>query len=82
MSDDPHPLRHVFSFVVYRRRGHRGWCWLLRSMDPEMIGEVLSGLVNPFRWIELLLRWIWWPFRWILRLPAWIGRILSALGGF
>ncbi|WP_188192126.1 hypothetical protein [Nonomuraea sp. SYSU D8015] len=70
----------LFSFVVYRRWGHRGWCWILRSLDPEMIGLVLSAVVNPFRWIELLFRWILWPFRWILRGLAWIGRILAGLG--
>ncbi|NRQ38389.1 hypothetical protein HII36_42155 [Nonomuraea sp. NN258] len=69
----------VWAFAVYRRQGHRGWCWVLRSIDPDMIALVLSSLVNPFRWIELIVRGVVWPLRWLFRALLWIGRILSAL---
>ncbi|GAA5040716.1 hypothetical protein HNP84_007624 [Thermocatellispora tengchongensis] len=68
--------------VVYGRQGHRGWCRLLRSLDPGEIAEAV--LLTPLAWIERLLVWILWPFRRIahllVRLIVWIWRCLSALG--
>ncbi|GAA3132100.1 hypothetical protein [Streptosporangium carneum] len=70
----------LLSFVVYRRRGHRGRCWILRSLDPGEVAEALSVLLAPFAWIESLFVWVLWPFRWIGRLFVWIWTCLSALG--
>ncbi|MDP9864325.1 MULTISPECIES: hypothetical protein [Streptosporangium] len=65
------------SSVVYRRRGHRGWCWALHSLDLE---EIIPDVLTPFALIELFFMWILWPFRRLWHLFAWIWRLLSGLG--
>ncbi|MEV4395699.1 hypothetical protein [Nonomuraea sp. NPDC049607] len=69
----------LVSFVLHRRWGHRGWCWVLRSLDPDEVALVLAWLLGPFRWLEPVFWVAVWPFRQVLRLFAWIGRVLSAL---
>ncbi|MGW2218977.1 hypothetical protein ACWCSD_28670 [Nonomuraea sp. NPDC001684] len=70
----------LVSLVLHRRWGHRGWCWVLRSLDPDAVMMAMALLLGPFRWLEPVFWAAVWPFRQILRLFAWIGRVLSALG--
>ncbi|GGS66597.1 hypothetical protein ACFFV7_03265 [Nonomuraea spiralis] len=70
----------LVSLVLHRRWGHRGRCWVLRSLDPDTIVMVLARLLAPFRWLEPAFWVVVWPFRRVLRFFAWIGRLLSALG--
>ncbi|MFI6922319.1 hypothetical protein ACIBIZ_20435 [Nonomuraea spiralis] len=93
MNDDLHPLSRREGpseadepseperpLVLHRRWGHRGRCWVLRSLDADTIAMVLALLLGPFRWLEPAFWVVVWPFRRVLRFFAWIGRLLSALG--
>ena len=60
----------LVSSVMNRRRGHRGWCWSLRSLDLE---ESIPDVLDPFVWIL-------WPFRRLWRLSVWVWGLLSVLG--
>ncbi|WP_283135887.1 hypothetical protein [Rhizohabitans arisaemae] len=61
-------------FAGYHRRGHRGWCRVLRSLDLGEVAEVV-----PLGWIARFFTWILGPFGRIGRLVAWVGRFLSSL---
>ncbi|GIH89927.1 hypothetical protein ACFFMN_11995 [Planobispora siamensis] len=70
----------LISAVVHRRRGHRGRCWIVRSLDPGEIMDGFAVLVSPFVWIERVLGWILWPLLQVGRLFGWLWRCLSRLG--
>ncbi|MER5620439.1 hypothetical protein ABT061_05275 [Streptosporangium sp. NPDC002544] len=59
----------VISAVVYRIKGHRGWCWTARSGDIDehidAIGQILSALPEMF--VAWVFHTLWRLLRRLLR---------------
>ncbi|GAA2851852.1 hypothetical protein GCM10010517_09500 [Streptosporangium fragile] len=73
----------LFGFVAYRIDGHRGWCWILRSLyfleSVERFAQVLRRfsrwILRPFRPVLRFLGWILRPFVWLFKLLSRLSQL-------
>ncbi|MFI6451949.1 hypothetical protein ACIBF6_10370 [Streptosporangium amethystogenes] len=56
----------VIAAVVYRIKGHRGWCWIARSMDLGEHSDVIMGALSFLP--DLILVWAFDTLQRLLRL--------------